>query len=185
MSPFQDNHGKKLVLTRILDFWRRLKKSLEPGLLGPFTDRYRRVLWLADKEAKRFNHEYVGVDHILLALAKEGSGPAAGVLSDLGIDFKGLRREAEKIIPPGPEKVTFGTLPLTPAAKRVVDFSIEEAQTFSHSYVGTEHLLLAILREEKGAACQVFKSLKLSPENIKVAVLKLPGFSADQTSRLA
>ena len=169
------------MLTRILNFWRSLKKALEPGLLGPYTDRYRRVLWLANKEAKRSNHEYVGTEHILLALVKEGSGPAAGVLSNLGIDLKGLRREVEKIVPRGPEMVTFGTLPFTPSAKKVIDFSIDEAQSFSHSYIGTEHLLLAILHEEEGVACQVFKNLSLSPENIKAAVLKLPGFSTDET----
>jgi ATP-dependent Clp protease ATP-binding subunit ClpC len=170
-----------LVLTRVLHFWRRLKKSLEPCRLGPYTDRYRRILWLANKEAKRSNHEYVGTEHILLALVKEGSGPAAGVLSSLGIDLKGLRRVVEKIVPRGPEIVTFGTLPLTASAREVIDRSLEEAQKLNHSYVGSEHLLLAILREEEeSVACQIFRNMSLSPEKIKAAVLKLPQFSSDQ-----
>src|SRR3981081_856443 len=116
-----------------------------------FTDRARKVMQLANQEAQRFNHEYIGTEHILLGLVKEGTGVAANVLKNLDIDLRKIRLEVEKIVQAGPDMVTMGKLPQTPRAKKVIEYSIEEARNLNHNYVGTEHLLLGLLREKKGA----------------------------------
>src|SRR5579871_3255126 len=110
-----------------------------------FTDRARKVMQLANQEAQRFNHEYIGTEHILLGLVKEGSGVAANVLKDLDIDLRKIRLEVEKIVRSRPD-VTPGKLPMTSRAKKVIEYSIEEARNLNHNYVGTEHLLLGLLR---------------------------------------
>src|SRR5438477_477834 len=110
-----------------------------------FTDRARKVMQLANQEAQRFNHEYIGTEHILLGLVKEGSGVAAHVLKNLDIDLRKVRLEVEKIAQSGPDMadvVLFGRRPQTPRAKKVIEYSIEEARNLNHNYVGTEHLLL-------------------------------------------
>src|SRR5881396_375433 len=110
-----------------------------------FTDRARKVMQLANQEAQRFNHEYIGTEHILLGLVKEGSGVAANVLKNLDVDLRKIRLEVEKIVQTGPDMVTIPNPPQTPRAKRVVEFAIDEACSLDHNYVGTEHLLLGIL----------------------------------------
>src|SRR5216683_7976200 len=115
-----------------------------------FTDRARKVMILANEEAQRFNHEYIGTEHILLGLVKEGAGVAANVLKNLDIDLRKIRLEVEKIVQSGPDMVTMGKLPQTPRAKKVIEYSIEEARNLNHNYVGTEHLLLGLLREQEG-----------------------------------
>ena len=112
-----------------------------------FTDRARRVMGLARQEAQRFNHEYIGTEHILLGLIQEGSGVAANVLRNLDIDLDKIRREVEKIVQSGPSMVTMGQLPFTPRAKKVLELSVEEASNLGHNYIGTEHLLLGLIRE--------------------------------------
>src|SRR5436305_1118775 len=126
-----------------------------------FTDRARKVMQLANQEALRFNHEYIGTEHILLGLIKEGSGVAANVLKNLDIDLAKVRREVEKIVLAGPGPVTIGRLPQTPRAKKVTEYAVEEARDLNHNYVGTEHLLLGLLREEEGVASQVLMNLGL------------------------
>src|SRR5690349_22795923 len=126
-----------------------------------FTDRARKVMQLANQEAQRFNHEYIGTEHILLGLVKEGSGVAANVLKNLDIDLRKIRLEVEKIVQSGPDAATAGQLPQTPRVKKVVEYAIEEAREFKHNYVGTEHLLLGLLREEEGVAAQVLKDMRL------------------------
>src|SRR5438445_6774944 len=116
-----------------------------------FTDRSRKVMQLANQEAQRFNHEYIGTEHLLLGLVKEGSGVAANVLKNLDIDLRKVDLEIEKFVQLGPNRVTMSKLPQTPRAKKVIEFALEEA----HSYVGTEHLLLGLLREQEGVAAQV------------------------------
>src|ERR1051326_6252401 len=106
-----------------------------------FTDRARKVMQLANQGAERLNHEYIGTEHILLGLIKEGSGVAANVLKNLDIDLRKIRLEVEKIIQAGPGKVTAQHLPQTPRAKKVIEYTIEEARKLGHNYVGTEHLL--------------------------------------------
>src|SRR5881398_1469209 len=140
-----------------------------------FTDRARKVMQLANQEAQRFNHEYIGTEHILLGLVKEGSGVAANVLKNLDIDLRKIRLEVEKIVQAGPDMVTMGKLPQTPRAKKVIEYSIEEARNLNHNYVGTEHLLLGLLREQEGVAAQVLINLGLKLEDVREEVLNLLG----------
>ncbi|MBU6295871.1 MAG: AAA family ATPase, partial [Planctomycetes bacterium] len=146
-----------------------------------FTDRARKVMQLANQEAQRFNHEYIGTEHILLGLVKEGSGVAANVLKNLDIDLKKVRVEVEKFVQTGPDMVTIGRLPQTPRAKKVIDYSIEEARNLNHNYVGTEHLLLGLLREQEGVAAQVLMSLGLKLEDVREEVLNLLGHNTMST----
>ena len=142
-----------------------------------FTDRARKVMQLANQEAQRFNHEYIGTEHILLGLVKEGSGVAANVLKELDIDLRKIRLEVEKLVQAGPgsEMVTMGRLPQTPRAKKVIEYSMEEARNLNHNYVGTEHLLLGLLREQEGVAAQVLMNLGLRLEDVREKVLDLLG----------
>ncbi len=142
-----------------------------------FTDRARKVMQLANQEAQRFNHEYIGTEHVLLGLVKEGSGVAANVLKNLDIDLRKIRLEVEKIVQTGPggDQVVLGKLPHTPRAKKVIEYSIEEARNLNHNYVGTEHLLLGLLREQEGVAAQVLMNLGLKLEDVREEVLNLLG----------
>ena len=142
-----------------------------------FTDRARKVMQLANQEAQRFNHEYIGTEHILLGLVKEGSGVAANVLKNLDVDLKKIRMEVEKIVQSGPDMVTIGRLPHTPRAKKVIEYCNEEARNLNHNYVGTEHLLLGLLRDQEGVAAQVLMNLGLKLEEVREEVLNLLGHS--------
>jgi len=144
-----------------------------------FTDRARKVMALANQEAQRFNHEYIGTEHILLGLVKEGSGVGANVLKNLGVDLRKVRLEVEKLVKSGPDMVTMGKLPQTPRAKKVIEFAIEEARNLNHNYVGTEHLLLGLLREHDGVAAQVLMNLGLKLEEVREEVLNLLGAGVD------
>jgi len=139
------------------------------------TDRARKVMALANQEAQRFNHEYIGTEHILLGLVKEGSGVGANVLKNLDIDLRKVRLEVEKLVKSGPDMVTMGKLPQTPRAKKVIEYAIEEARSLNHNYVGTEHLLLGLLREHDGVAAQVLLNLGLKLEDVREEVLNLLG----------
>jgi ATP-dependent Clp protease ATP-binding subunit ClpC len=140
-----------------------------------FTDRARKVMALANQEAQRFNHEYIGTEHILLGLVKEGSGVGANVLKNLDVDLRKVRLEVEKLVKSGPDMVTMGKLPQTPRAKKVIEYAIEEARQLNHNYVGTEHLLLGLLREQDGVAAQVLMNLGLKLEEVREEVLNLLG----------
>ncbi|HIE99724.1 MAG: ATP-dependent Clp protease ATP-binding subunit [Fuerstiella sp.] len=140
-----------------------------------FTDRARKVMQLANQEAQRFNHEYIGTEHILLGLVKEGSGVAANVLKNLDIDLRKIRIEVEKIVQTGPDMVTMGKLPQTPRAKKVIEYAMEEARNLNHNYVGTEHLLLGLLREQEGVAAQVLMNLGMKLDDVRDEVLNLLG----------
>ena len=144
-----------------------------------FTDRARKVMQLANQEAQRFNHEYIGTEHILLGLVKEGSGVAANVLKNLDVDLRKIRLEVEKLVQSGPEMVTMGKLPQTPRAKKVIEYSMEEARNLNHNYVGTEHILLGLLREQEGVAAQVLMNLGLKLEEVREEVLNLLGHGLD------
>jgi ATP-dependent Clp protease ATP-binding subunit ClpC len=144
-----------------------------------FTDRARKVMALANQEAQRFNHEYIGTEHILLGLVKEGSGVGATVLKNLEVDIKKLRLEVEKLVKSGPDMVTMGKLPQTPRAKKVIEYAIEEARSLNHNYVGTEHILLGLLRESEGIAAQVLMNLGLKLEDVRQEVLNLLGAGVD------
>lgn len=145
-----------------------------------FTDRSRKVLQLANQEAMRFNHEYIGTEHILLGLIKEGSGVAANVLKNLEVDLRKVRLEVEKLVQSGPDIPGDGKLPQTPLAKRVVERSIEAARTLGHNYIGTEHLLLGLLSVEEGVAFQVLTNLGLKTADVGEECLALLGMGLDQ-----
>jgi hypothetical protein len=141
-----------------------------------FTDRARKVIQLANQEAQRFNHDYIGTEHILLGLIQEGSGVAAHALRNLEIDLRKIRLEVEKILHPSREAVVYmRRLPQTPRARKVIEYAIEEARIFDHKYVGTEHLLLGLIREEEGLGAQVLLNLGLKLENVREEVLNLLG----------
>jgi ATP-dependent Clp protease ATP-binding subunit ClpC len=144
-----------------------------------FTDRARKVMALANQEAQRFNHDVIGTEHILLGLVKEGSGVGATVLKNFDVDIKKLRLEVEKHVKSGPDMVTMGKLPQSPRAKKVIEYAIEEARALNHNYVGTEHILLGLLRESEGIAAQVLVSLGLKLEDVRQEILNLLGAGSD------
>jgi ATP-dependent Clp protease ATP-binding subunit ClpA len=149
-----------------------------------FTDRARKVMQLANQEAQRFNHEYIGTEHILLGLVKEGSGVAANVLKNLDVDLRKIRLEVEKIVQSGPDMVTMGKLPQTPRAKKVIEYAIEEARNLNHNYVGTEHLLLGLLREQEGVAAQVLTNLGVKLEDVRAEIMQLLGHDVRPARRV-
>ena len=140
-----------------------------------FTDRARKVMALAREEARRFNHEYIGTEHILLGLVKEGSGVAANVLQNLDIELKKVRLEVENIVQTGPDLISVGQLPFTPRVKKALEFSMEEARSLGHNYIGTEHLLLGLIREQEGVAAQVLLNLGLKLEDVREEIIGLIG----------
>ena len=144
-------------------------------MFGRFTDRARKVIALANQEAQRFNHEWVGTEHVLLGLVKEGTGVGANVLKNLDVDLHKVRMEVERIVKSGPEMAPMGRLPQTPRAKKVLEYAIEEAKALNHNYVGTEHLLLGLLREREGVAAQVLMNMGLKLEEVREEVLNLLG----------
>src|SRR5262245_22762067 len=140
-----------------------------------FTDRAKKVMALARAEAQRFNHEYIGTEHMLLGLIQEGSGVAANVIKQMNIDLEKIRHEVEKIVKTGPPTVTMGQLPFTPRAKKVLELSMEEASALGHNYIGTEHLLLGLIKENEGIAAQVLMNLNVKLEDVREEVLEFLG----------
>ena len=139
---------------------------------------------LARKEAQRFNHDFIGTEHILLGLIQEGSGVAASVLKNLGVEISKIRSEIEKNVQSGPSMVTMGQLPFTPRAKKVLELSMEEANELGHNYIGTEHLLLGLIRENDGVAAQVLLDLNLKLEDVRFEVLELLGADSESESAI-
>jgi ATP-dependent Clp protease ATP-binding subunit ClpC len=142
-----------------------------------FTDELRKVMQLANREAQRFNHEYIGTEHMLLGLVKEGASVTAHVLKNLDIDPRKIQLEVEKIVQSGPDMVTMGKLPQTSRAKKVIEYAIEEARNLNHNYVGTEHLLLGLVREQEGVAAQVLMNLGLKLEDVRQEIVNLLGLA--------
>ncbi len=141
-----------------------------------FTDRARKVINLARQEAERLGHEFIGTEHILLGLVKEGSGVAANVLEILNVDLEKVRIEVEKyVISSGETKSASTSLPFTPKAKKVLELAMEEARNLDHNYIGTEHLLLGLLRESEGMAAQVLLNLDVRLEDVRAEVMELLG----------
>ncbi|MDE2510362.1 MAG: ATP-dependent Clp protease ATP-binding subunit, partial [Elusimicrobia bacterium] len=145
-----------------------------------FTERAQRVILIAQEEAKRLNHDYVGTEHILLGLIALGEGVAAQVLANLGVDLRRVRSEIEKIVGTGDNVMLLGEIPFTPRAKKVLEYAVEEAQHMGHSYVGTEHLLLGLIREEEGVAARVLENLGLRLDVVREEVLNLLGEGQSQ-----
>jgi len=144
-------------------------------MFNRFTERARKVIILAKEEAKRFNHDYIGTEHILLGLLKEGEGVAAVVLQKMGLNLQQIRMEIEKIVKPGPSTVVSGDIPFTPTAKKVVELSSEEARSLGHNYIGTEHILLGLIREGEGVASQVLVNLGLDLNKVREEIAELLG----------
>ena len=140
--------------------------------MNDFTPRAQQVLALARKEAERFDHNYVGTEHLLLGLIKLGEGVAVNVLQKMGLDLERVRLEVEKHVGPHPETKMIGNIPYTPRVKKVLALAGKEAQALHHSYVGTEHLLLGLLREGEGVAARVLKSLEVDPARTRNEILK-------------
>ncbi|GMR13067.1 MAG: ATP-dependent protease ATP-binding subunit ClpC [Gemmatimonadota bacterium] len=140
-----------------------------------FTDRVRKVLAMAREEAIRLQHDYVGTEHILLGLIREGEGVAAAVLTNLSIDLDQVHEQVEESVKKGKATIALGELPYTSRAKKVLEFAMAEARELNHSYVGTEHLLLGLLREEKGIAAQVLNTLGIGLEDARAETLKVLG----------
>ena len=140
-------------------------------LYDKYTERAKQVLVLAREEASRFNHNYIGTEHLLLGLVREGEGIAAKVLYDMGVDLTKVRSAVEFIIGRG-ERVNVGEISLTPRAKKVIELAVEEARRLGHNYIGTEHLLLGLVREGEGIAAGVLESLGVSLEKVRQKVIQ-------------
>ncbi|MFH1868503.1 MAG: ATP-dependent Clp protease ATP-binding subunit [Candidatus Omnitrophota bacterium] len=144
-------------------------------MFNRFTERARKVVILAKEEAKRFNHDYIGTEHLLLGLIKEGEGVAAAVLQNLGLSLDMIRLEVEKLVKPGPATVISGDIPFTPKAKKVIEVAMDEARHLGHNYIGTEHLLLGLIREGEGIASQVLLNLGLDLARVRNEIMALLG----------
>lgn len=142
-----------------------------------FTERARKVIILAKEEAKRFNHDYIGTEHILLGLIKEGESVAAAVLQNLGLSLDTIRLEVEKLVQFGPSTIVSGDIPFTPKAKKVIELAMDEARRLGHNYIGTEHLLLGLIKEGEGVASHVLMNVGLDLNKVRAEVIKLLGSS--------
>ena len=137
-----------------------------------FTDCARHLLRRANEEALKLRHNYLGTEHILLGLAKEDKSVGVHVLQGLGIDFKQLEQEVKKLSPPGPENEEIEILRPDDREKHVIQYAIEEARKLKHSYIGSEHLLLGLVREKDGVAAKVFDIMKIDYQKMKEQILK-------------
>ena len=146
-----------------------------------FTERARRVLTLAQEEAHRFNHNYIGTEHILLGLVREGDGVAAKVLGNLGVELNKVRSAVEFIIGRG-DRTVLGEIGLTPRAKKVIELAVDEARRLNHSYIGTEHLLLGLVREGEGIAAGVLESLGVNLERVRAETTRILSQSSPQAA---
>ncbi|MFH0826518.1 MAG: ATP-dependent Clp protease ATP-binding subunit [Candidatus Omnitrophota bacterium] len=157
-------------------------------MFNRFTERARKVIILAKEEARRFNHDYIGTEHILLGLIREGEGVAAAVLQKMGISLENIRLEVEKLVQPGPTTQIIGDIPFTPRAKKALELAAEEARALGHNYIGTEHLLLGLIREGEGIASQVLLNLGMDLNTVRNEVMELlgsalPGLGQNQQAK--
>jgi ATP-dependent Clp protease ATP-binding subunit ClpC len=153
-------------------------------MFNRFTERARKVIILSKEEARRFNHDYIGTEHLLLGLIREGEGVAAAVLQKLGLSLEAIRLEIEKLVQPGPTTQILGDIPFTPRAKKVLELAAEEARALGHNYIGTEHMLLGLIREGEGVASQVLLNLGLDLGRVRNEIMNILGSSVpgfDQT----
>ena len=151
--------------------------------MNNFTPRAQQVLALARKEADRFNHNYVGTEHLLLGLIKLGQGVAVSVLERMGLDLESVRMEVEKQVGTGPDQKVSGNIPYTPRVKKVLALANKEAKALNHSYVGTEHILLGLLREGEGVAARVLQTLDVDIQRTRNEILSEidPNFSPEES----
>src|SRR5580704_6847496 len=141
-------------------------------MFDKFTNRAKQVIKLAKKEAQRLNHNYLGTEHVLLGLLKLGQGIAVNVLRSFNLDYETVRNEVEKLVGYGPEIQVYGDPALTGKVKKVFEYANEEAANLNHNYVGTEHLLLGLLRQTDGVAAQVLENLNVNLKEVRKEVLK-------------
>ena len=160
-------------------FWKKLTApppdapQVLPDLQrGNFTPRAQQVVALARKEADRFNHNFLGTEHLLLGLIKLGQGVAVNVLQKMGLDLKTVRMEVEERVGTGPNQKIIGNIPYTPRVKKVLDLAKREAKNLNHTYIGTEHILLGLLREGDGVAAQILRSHDVDIERTRQEILK-------------
>ena len=144
-------------------------------MFNRFTERARKVIILAKEEARRLQHNYIGTEHLLLGILKEGEGVAAAVLHRMDINFEKVRREIEKLVEPGVNVGKMGDMPFTPRAKKALELSGEEARAMGHNYIGTEHLLLGLMREGEGIAAQVLHGFGLNIDKVRSEIMNLLG----------
>ncbi len=154
-------------------------------MFNRFTERARKVIVFAKEEARRFNHDYIGTEHLLLGLIREGEGVAASVLQKLGVDLESIRIEVEKLVQPGPQTQVVGDIPFTPRSKKALELAAEEARALGHNYIGTEHLLLGLVKEGEGMAYRVLLNLGLDLGKLRNEVMELlgsgiPGYAQQQ-----
>lgn len=157
-------------------------------MFNRFTERARKVIVYAKEEARRFNHDYIGTEHLLLGLVREGEGVAAAVLQKLGVDLETIRIEVEKLVQPGPPTQVLGDIPFTPRSKKALELSAQEARALGHNYIGTEHLLLGLVKEGDGMAYRVLLNLGLDLGKLRNEVMELlgsgiPGYSSEETAK--
>lgn len=148
-----------------------------------FSDRARKVMELAKQEAWRFNDEYIGTEHLLLGLSKEGAGVAARVLQAFDVDLREIRMDVEKLkfMISGPNPTQRRRLPQTPRARKVIEYAMEEARNLRHKYVGTEHILLGLLRQEECVAAQVLVNRGLKLDQVREEIVNTLGYGIDET----
>jgi ATP-dependent Clp protease ATP-binding subunit ClpC len=137
-----------------------------------FTERARKVLSLAQEEAQRFQHNYIGTEHLLLGLVREGEGIAAKVFSNLGVELYKVREQVEFNIGRG-DRIVLGEIGLTPRAKKVIELAVDEARRLNHHYIGTEHLLLGLVREGEGIAAGVLEQMGVTLERVRTETIKV------------
>jgi len=156
-------------------------------MFNRFTERARKVIVYAKEEARRFNHDYIGTEHLLLGLVREGEGVASAVLQKLGLDLETIRIEVEKLVQPGPQTQVLGDIPFTPRSKKALELSAEEARALGHNYIGTEHLLLGLVKEGEGMAYRVLLNLGLDLGKLRNEVMELlgsgiPGYGTEEAA---
>jgi hypothetical protein len=179
-------HKTLIAMNWFKRFWKAFSETLPPNdstaktpatthtseSLSNFTPRAQQVLALARKEADRFNHNFVGTEHLLLGLVALGQGTAVAVLKKLGLDLETVRTEVEKQVGTGPDQKMTGSIPYTPRVKKVLALAAKEAKALNHTYVGTEHILLGLLREGDGVAARVLNNLGVDIEKTRHEILR-------------
>ena len=180
-----ESRSRSLIFSKVAQRKSGNDRRLSHRTMNNFTPRAQQVLALARKEADRFNHNYVGTEHLLLGLIKLGQGVAVNVLQKMGLDLETVRMEVEKQVGTGPETKMVGNIPYTPRVKKVLALAAKEAKALNHSYVGTEHILLGLLREGEGVAARVLKNLEVDIEQTRSEILKEldPNFARARKSR--
>jgi len=161
-------------IVRLIDALTERRRMPEIDRFNKFTERARKVLHLAQEEAQRLKHNYIGTEHLLLGLIREGDGVAAKVLSNLGVDLDKARSSVESVLGRG-NRVVIGEIGFTPRAKKVIELAVDEARRLHHHYLGTEHLLLGLVREGQGIGAGVLESLGVSLEKARVQTMQVLG----------